>query len=361
MGLRRVHRKHASRRAVNVIRHRRKRPGRSAVFVGVLWVSIVLCTAAPAAVLAQSNTFPMDEYRAAVRSRNFAAITAIVKKYGTNTSDVLDTFRKGEPILLEAVKANDVELVRVLLEADIPRELSDGLWDVPLFSYPIKADQFEMVKLLAEYYPITPAAASAAVRFGRGDMIEYFENLGFGTHGVFRYGGPAGTFVETYTLFNTAIDYGQIELATEFLDAGHSINSLNVFAEHARAVPGILSALDIARRNGDENIVDRLIARGAESGFEILHAMGEKELDKRFGSYRRRTYGTTVNDLRYREAPVLEAKVIGLLRLTDTLYVVCRSIGRMEIDDFNDHWYYVISESGKRGWAYGGYLEQRTQ
>jgi hypothetical protein len=89
--------------------------------------------------------------------------------------------------------------------------------------------------------------------------------------------------------------------------------------------------------------------------------MSAEELEKKFRPKTRNIYKTTINDLRFRSAPTLSGAVLGALRSSDDLYIVCRTKEKSDIDGFSDYWYYLMSGTGKRGWAYGGYLRETSK
>lgn len=337
-----------------------------------LLMVILFLTVTARIAFCQSGNFPMDQYQRAVEKRDFAAITGIIKKYGTNT----DYYEQS--ILWQAIKSNDVELVRVMLEAGIPTSLN-SYTDAGFFSvyFPtIRDNQFDMVKLLTEYYPINPSDIDTAVSYGNIGVLDLFIRKGADLHGIKGEGGYYSSV--TFTYFNTAVQAGRLELAERFLRDGHLVNMLDTFARldfvnpsknFPESFPTIASALDYATANGNEEMKAWLLKNGAKTGYEILHGMSMSEIEERFGpknaevivgGYRLTApgpYRPTTDDLRYRAEPTLTGAVLGLLNTRDVLYVVCRSKEKMDIDTMSDYWFYVISDTGKRGWAYGGYIE----
>lgn len=305
-------------------------------------------------VFCQSGNFPMEKYQRAVEKRDFATITEIIKKYGTNSE------YSNESILIEAVEYNDVELARVLLEAGIPTSLDSGYgYDSP-FSRPIMNNNLEMVKVLVEHYTIVPRDVSNTIQFGNIDALNLFAGKGVDLRGI----QTDGTFswTSSFTYFNNAVIYGRLELAKRFLREGHSINMIDIlflfdYTQDPR--PTIHSALDYATASGNQELTSWLLSNGAKSGYEILNGMSMYEIEERFSfSLKDRpSYRTVTDDLRYRAEPTLTGAVLGLLNTRDVLYAVCRSKEKMDIDSMSDYWLYVISDNGKRGWAYGGYLK----
>ena len=301
----------------------------------------------------------MDEYQRAVENRNFAKITEIIKKYGSNAPYNY----ANNSVLYKASKADDVELVRTLLEAGISKHLDSGLGStVSLIAIAIGHNNIDMVRLLVNHYDINSGDISSAIQHGNTDVLDLFIEKGVDMHALGRDGSYYG--LSEYTYFNRAVLYGQTELVKRFLKEGHSVNKLNTHEDFASGRPGdtptIYSALDYARGSANQELISLLLENGAKSRFEILHAMSREELKKMFRPENRGIAKTTINDLRFRAEPTLGA-VLGYLRSGDDLYVVCRTDDKSDIDGFSDYWYYVMSSNGKRGWTYGGYIRQTAK
>lgn len=136
---------------------------------------------------------------------------------------------------------------------------------------------------------------------------------------------------------------------------GHPINTLNFDEDWGqgqftlRAFPFIQSALDNASVTENKEMKSWLFTNGAKSGYEILNAMSLSEIEERFRPKNRGAYRPTADDLRFRAEPTLTGAVLGLLSTRDTLYVVCRTEEKMDIDGMSDYWLYIISDGGKRG------------
>ncbi|TFG60728.1 MAG: hypothetical protein E4H36_11595 [Spirochaetales bacterium] len=308
----------------------------------------------------QSGGFPMGDYQKAVELRDFTKITQIIKKYGTNSPYY------GDSVLYKAAEANDVELVKVLLEAGIPKEMDSGVGaGVSLIYLALKSGNLDMVKLLMKHYPLDSGDVSAAIERGNIEALNLFMANGVDLSK----GGSQGSYFggEFYSYLNRAVLYGRLELAKRFLKEGLSLNTLDI-SESMTSPPDsfqtIRSAMDIAKAAGNQEMKSWLLSNGAKSGYEILNGMSLPEIEERFRPKKRYgtgpdplSYQTTTDDLRYRAEPTLAGAVLGLLNSREKLYVVCRSTEKMDIDGINEYWLYVISDTGKRGWAYGGYLK----
>lgn len=65
--------------------------------------------------------------------------------------------------------------------------------------------------------------------------------------------------------------------------------------------------------------------------------------------------------LRVRETPALTGKKLGLLAREDRVRVLKESLQKTKLGEAEENWYYVISNTGLKGWVYGAYLKFDTQ
>jgi len=63
------------------------------------------------------------------------------------------------------------------------------------------------------------------------------------------------------------------------------------------------------------------------------------------------------SDLRVREFPHINAKIMGLLQKDQEVEILNRTMLKKKISDMNDYWYYIRTGDGLEGWSYGMFIE----
>ena len=264
------------------------------------WMIVLILASTAQLLFCQSSNFPMDEYQRAVKNRNFAKITEIVKKYGSNAP--YNYYNNS--VLYKASEADDVELVRTLLEAGISKELDSGIGAiVSLIRTAINNNNIDMVRVLVNQYDIDSGDISLAIQHGNTEVLDLFIEKGVDMHAVGASGSHFG--ISSYTYFNTAVRYGQIEIIKRFLKDGHSVNKLDTHESFTSGtsddLPSFDSALDYAAASAKQELKSLLLANGAKSGLEILHALTMQALEKKFrpknGIFQKPVYKLEQNDI----------------------------------------------------------------
>ncbi|HEQ70860.1 MAG TPA: hypothetical protein ENN69_00080 [Spirochaetia bacterium] len=298
-------------------------------------------------------------YRDAVEKREWSAIRSLLKE----KPEALMRNEPDESLLYEAIEKNDRELAVVLLEAGHGKTwLRDMDYGTYLQTAMYK-ERFDVAKAIISFYEIDSDIFQAAISSDNLEMVQLCIDKGFDASASMTIAPRAGfPICRTYP-FLYALEWKHFKVAmylTAYVDDVNLFDSLNM-QYIPMAYDMHRTALDHAMKHDNAACIAWLKKRKAKTFNECLDKMSIAEMEKAFSWFRKTAARPTCDGLRVRRRPGLDGAYLFSIHQRDTVYIACQDVREERIDGFEHPWLYIVTEDGRRGWAYGGYLTSEVK